>query len=80
VTLLTAARGTIVRLNGGGLAHHRKLSAHGTSGIAFAGSVLTSDEATGTFEWLAEDGRDAVVRSVVSGREGRLFRGLLRRA
>lgn len=59
---------------------HRKLSAWGTSGIAFAGTVLTHDEATGTFTLLAEDGRDAVVRSQVSGREGRLFRGMLRRA
>ncbi|MGV1035341.1 MAG: hypothetical protein ACOYBP_09040 [Microbacteriaceae bacterium] len=78
--MFTATPGTIVKLSGSGAAHHRKLSAWGTSGIAFAGSVLTDAEAAGTFEWLAEDGRDAVLRSLVSGREGRLFRGLLRRA
>jgi hypothetical protein len=78
--LLSAAPGDIVKLNGGALAHHRKLAAWGTSGIAFAESVLSAAEAQGTFVWLGDDGRDARVRSQVSGREGRIYRGLLRRA
>lgn len=78
--LLTAAPGDRLKLNGSGLAMQRKLSAHGTSVIAFAGTVLSSEEAHGTFTWLGEEGRDTIVRSGASGREGRLFRGMLRRA
>jgi hypothetical protein len=73
--------GTLVKLTGRGLALHRKLSAWHTSGIDFAGSVLSADEAVGSFTWLGTDnGREAVVRSEVSGREGMLSRSLLKRA
>lgn len=79
--LLTAAPGDRVRLTGRALAFHRKLSAWGTSGVPFAGTVLTPDEATGVFEWIGNDGgRDAFVRSLASGREGRIYRGMLKRA
>ena len=73
--------GSIVTLNGGGLAHHRKLTKHGGQGIQFANGHLTQTEAAGTFVWLGtDDGRNAMVRSNVSGREGMLARSMFRKA
>ena len=73
---------TVVRLNGRGSAHHRKLTQHGGLGIAYANAApLTAEEAAGKFVWLGTDGgRYAILRSCVSGREGQLGRDLLRRA
>lgn len=71
--------GTLVRLNGSGFSLQRKLSR--SSGLAFGTGHLTDDEARGTFTWLGTDqGRNALVRSTVSGRQGMLFRGMLRKA
>lgn len=73
--------GTLVRLNGSGLDQHRKLTKHGGQGINFGNGHLTDAEARGTFTWLGTDnGRNAIVRSTASGREGMLFRGMLRKA
>lgn len=82
--------GTIVQLTGGGITQQRKLSygGDGRLGSAFADDYLTAAEAAATFIWLGlVDDRDditavldAVVRSTVSGREGRLGRALFRRA
>lgn len=71
---------TVVKFTGSALAHHRKLSAHGKSGVAFADDHLTAAEGAGVFVWLGTpgDGRDAHVRSTVSEREGFLFRGFFR--
>lgn len=70
-----------MRLYAASLSLHRELTRQGEDGIAFADGALTQGEALGTFTWLGTDGgRDARVRSVVSGREGQLYRGLLRRA
>ena len=73
--------GTLVRFNARGLRLQRKLTQHGGAGMVFADSSLSSAEAAGTFEWLGtDDGRNAFVRSVVSGREGELDRSMLRKA
>ena len=50
------------------------------TGIPFAGRQLTYGEAVGPFKWLASGERDATVRSLVSGKEGQLFRGLFEEA
>jgi hypothetical protein len=44
------------------------------------GAPLTAAEAAGDFTWLGiDDGRNALLCSTVSGREGMLARNLLRR-
>lgn len=73
--------GTRVKLNGRGLAIHRKLSAWGTSGGRLRDGLLTSEEAIGTFTWLGtDDGRPALLRSDVTQREGMIERSLMRKA
>lgn len=77
--------GARIRLTGGALRHHRKLS-NGGPGMSFADSHLTANEAGGTFTFVGAagsgivDGRDAIVRSDVTGREGRVARDMLRKA
>lgn len=80
--MLDVSVGTLVRLNGRGLAHQHKLTRHGGHGIAYTSvAPLAADEATGTFVWLGtDDGRHARLRSCVSGREGMIGRDMLRRA
>jgi hypothetical protein len=79
-TMLDVPNGTLVRLIGHGSAHQRKLTHHGGAGIDYAnGGPLTTAEAKGSFTWLGTDGgRYALLRSQVSGREGKISRDLLR--
>jgi hypothetical protein len=72
--------GTIVMVNASGWTLLRKLMAHG-GGLAFTADQerLTGAEATGAFEVIGDDGgRNSVVRSLVSGREGLISHGMLR--
>jgi hypothetical protein len=79
--MLDVLPGTVVRMNGSGLGHHRKLTRHGGEGIVFAEGHLTQEEAAGSFTWQGTDGgRNALVRSTVSGREGLLSRQFFRKA
>lgn len=85
--------GTIVQLTGGGLGHWRKLTARseGRFGLMFCADdrapYMTEAEALGTFEWISTcdgesltGGRDARVRSVVSGRVGVVARSMMKAA
>jgi hypothetical protein len=53
--MFTVPVGTIVRLNGGGLAHQHKLTRHGGDGIVFGHGHLTAEEAAGSFTWIGDD-------------------------
>jgi hypothetical protein len=56
MTLLVAAPGDRVRLNGAGLSLHRQLTQHGGQGIHFDRGFLSAAEALGTFVWLRDTG------------------------
>jgi hypothetical protein len=75
------AVGTRVRLNAGGRALQRRLTAYGGDGVVYTadGGPIAAAEVDGGFEVLGNDGgRDTFVRSLVSGREGRIGTLLLR--